>query len=163
MSEYVAVSNSTFEIEVTPVVIGSAVIATPNNGVHGPLNPAFFGINDCKKTEDNNCKVNGDKILVDNITEVLPGVPSPPSGGAAADFSCGTNIGESTWVLRGLYIINSSAIKAKCSGLSTILENDSTIINCVCSGTNTAGPPVSFAGSCVIKVSKAGQTKVKAE
>lgn len=162
MSEYVAVSNGTFEIAVTPTVLGSPTVATPNQGVHNPGFPAYFGINDCKKVEDNNCKVQGDKFLVDSLREKIPGVP--PTGGTALDFNCGPTGGASAWVLGGTYVVLPTSIAVKCSGIKVMRDNDSTVINCSCQGSNNVSPtPQTFAGSCSIKISNAGQTKVKAE
>lgn len=158
MSEKVAVNNNDFEIEVIPLAVPSNVIATPNNGGATPVLPGKFGINDCKYIEDDNCKIQGDKVIVDKITEKNPGIPVPPSGGAAADFSCAPLTGASIWTNRGSYIINSTAQNSNCSGKPPMLENDITIINCICGGSNNVSPtPQTFTGACTIKISKAGQ------
>lgn len=164
MGEFVAVSNSSFEITVTPLLAPSATIATPNGGTATPASPGIFGINDCGKTEDDNCKVDGDKILVDKITESTPGVPTPPSGGAAGDFLCGPVGGASAWTNRGAYVIPAAANEVRCSGILVMLENTNNTINCACAGSNNASPtPQPFAGNCVVRLNKAGQTVTKAE
>lgn len=162
MSEFVAVSNNDFEIEVTPNAAATNVIATPNNGTATPIAPAKFGINDVGKTEDDNCKVQGDKFLVQQLNETTTGVP--PVGGAATDFSCAPLTGASVWTAGGIYIILAGSLKTKCSNKSVLLENDSTTVNCFCAGSNNVSPvPQGFTGSCSIKISKAGQDKVKSE
>lgn len=161
MSELVAVNNSNFEIEVTPAGLPGPTVASPNNGTATPTSPAIFGVGDCKVVKDNNCKIQGDEVLKDKITEKLPSNPTPPplgSGGSAADFLCAPTVGTSAWSNRGAYSINSTADKSKCSGVAVMREKDSTIINCVCAGTNAASPTTApFSGSCIIKISKAGQ------
>lgn len=165
MSEFVAVSNSTFEIEITPAVQGSNVIATPNAGVHGPTFPAVFTIDDTGHTEDSNCAVQGDQILVTEITQKSLAVP--PTTGAADDYGCEPlAVGVNTWINKGSYSILATAIKTLCSGEKVMREGDTTIVPCACNGTTPTTPPptgVPFAGVCSVKISVAGQDKVKAE
>ncbi|RKZ08921.1 hypothetical protein DRQ25_07835 [Candidatus Fermentibacteria bacterium] len=161
MSEKIAVSNNNFEIEITPALSPSPAIATPNNGTATPASPAAFGVNDCKVIEDNNCKVQNDKILVDKIENksVIP------AQGAQIDFSCAPlSVSPFTFVPDGSYVIPATALKVKCSSIKVMREGDITLIPCICGGLDSTTPvKVAFTGSCMIKISKAGQDVTEGE
>lgn len=161
MSELIAVSNSSFQVKVTPLAAGSQIIATPNLGVHNPSTPAYFGINDVGKTKDPNCKSGGDNFLVDEVTQKS----GPAPAGTADDFNCGVlTPGVKSWSSKGSFVIPSTAKKVKGSGIKFMRKGDSTIVNCTCSGFNNVTPPPSgtaFTGSCQIEISTAGQTVVR--
>lgn len=159
MSELLAVNNNDFEITVTPTAIPSTTVATPNNGSSTPVSPALFGINDTNFTEDDKCKCSGDKVLVTKLNQ-------KNSLGANVDFSCAPlSVSPFTFTPPGgVYTILAGSSKVKCSSQKVMLEGDETTVNCVCAGVDSTTPtPIAFTGSCSIKISKAGQTKVKAE
>jgi len=158
MSKFIAVENSDFEITVTPVSAGSNVIAVPN-GTASPTNPAKFGKDDVSYIADSKCTSAGDNILVDKISPKTTVVPAV--SGVADDFSCAPLVDVNTWISKGSFKISAGSVKCSASGKKVMLEGDETIVNCVCSGTTVTTPPptgVPFAGSCSIKISKAGQS-----
>lgn len=155
MSDFLAVDNNTFEIEVRPVLIPSTAIATPNNGTATPVTPGLFGEADCQKVLDTKCDVQGDDCLKDKITQkgVFP-------LGAKDDFSCiPLSVAPFTFSVAGIYTILAGAIKNKMSTIAPMLEGDTTIVNCTCVGVDTNSLP--FTGSCTVTITKAGQTVLK--
>lgn len=170
MSELIAVSNDSFEITIIPdtppIGVPPAIQVFPNAGIP----PYTFGINDVSKTEDSNCKCQGDQILVDELTQKTV-LPTPA---AADDYGCdvlgGLIASNGSFVNKGSYVIGAGADKVKCSSVAVMLENDETTLvpltKCACAAAYTISTPpgpIPCVGSCSIKITNAGQAKVKAK
>ncbi len=158
MSEFLAVDNGTFEISVTPAVVPGPTIATPNNGTATPILPGLFGINDCLKTLDAKCKIQGDVCLKNKISQI--GVFPL---GAKDDFVCApVSVPPYTFSVAGIYQILAGSVKNNMSVIPPMLENDVTTVNCACTGIDsTPGTPIAFTGSCSVTITKAGQSVTK--
>lgn len=125
-----------------------------------------FAVDNVSHVEAKNAAIGGEKIVVDAIKNKLPGVPTPPAGGTAADFGCQVpgNL-VTTWISRGSFEIRASATRANCDGKPVLRKDDSATASCSCSGkyTPSGSSPISCTGSCSIQIVNAGQARIKAQ
>lgn len=144
-------------------VDGMTLSITAQSGSKVTPGKTSAGVDDVSVLKKEAVKISGKRVLVDKVTgkSVIVGIVAIESVHAA--WGCTpTPPGAPTWTVNGSFQMMAGATSVKCDEKKCMLEGDSAM--CTCSGTCVQGSSsTDFSGSCEIKISDAGQTKVKGE